>query len=117
MSTPDYPALIRDARVYDVAIRTPLELATNLSRRFGNRILMKREDLQPVFSFKLRGAYNKIAHLSDAAIGWRRNLQLGGQPCAGGGPGGQPTRRARCDRHAGHDAQRSRPMRSRALGA
>jgi threonine dehydratase len=69
MSTPDYPALIRDARVYDVAIRTPLELATNLSRRFGNRILMKREDLQPVFSFKLRGAYNKIAHMSDAAIG------------------------------------------------
>ena len=69
MSTPDYPALIRDARVYDVAIRTPLDPATNLSRRFGNRILMKREDLQPVFSFKLRGAYNKIAHMSDAAIG------------------------------------------------
>lgn len=69
MSTPDYPALIRDARVYDVAIKTPLELARNLSRRVGNRILMKREDLQPVFSFKLRGAYNKIAHLSDAAIG------------------------------------------------
>jgi threonine dehydratase len=46
-----------------VAIETPLEPAPNLSARIGNRILFKREDMQPVFSFKLRGAYNKIAHL------------------------------------------------------
>jgi threonine dehydratase len=69
MDSKDYAALIRDARVYDVAEETPLEVAKNLSRRLGNRVLMKREDLQPVFSFKLRGAYNKIAHLGSDAIG------------------------------------------------
>ena len=46
------------------AVETPLELAANLSSRAGNKILLKREDMQPVFSFKLRGAYNKIASLS-----------------------------------------------------
>jgi threonine dehydratase len=61
-----YLERILKARVYDVAIETPLETATRLSRRIGNTVLLKREDLQPVFSFKLRGAYNKIAHLSDA---------------------------------------------------
>ena len=69
MDTKHYLDLIRDARVYDVAERTPLEVANNLSRRLGNRVLMKREDLQPVFSFKLRGAYNKIAHLGSDEIG------------------------------------------------
>ncbi|HZI78419.1 MAG TPA: threonine ammonia-lyase, biosynthetic, partial [Vicinamibacterales bacterium] len=54
------------SRVYDVARETPLEPAQRLSKRFGNRILFKREDLQPVFSFKLRGAYNKMAHLTAA---------------------------------------------------
>ncbi len=68
MNTKDYLQRIRDAKVYDVADRTPLELARNLSRRLGNRVLMKREDLQPVFSFKLRGAYNKIAGLSDEEL-------------------------------------------------
>src|SRR5215471_11833435 len=62
-----YIERILKARVYDVAIESPLEEAPRLSRRLGNRILLKREDLQPVFSFKLRGAYNRIAHLSDAA--------------------------------------------------
>ncbi len=60
----DYLERILNARVYDVAIESPLEFAPNLSARSGNRILLKREDMQPVFSFKLRGAYNKIAHLS-----------------------------------------------------
>jgi threonine dehydratase len=69
MNTPDYLDLISNAAVYDVATRTPLELAANLSARLGTRILLKREDLQPVFSFKLRGAYNKIASLDDAQIG------------------------------------------------
>ncbi len=69
METTAYLDLIRAARVYDVAEQTPLELARNLSERLGNRVLMKREDLQPVFSFKLRGAYNKIASLSAAEIG------------------------------------------------
>ncbi len=68
MDTKDYLERIRNAKVYDVAEKTPLELARNLSRRLGNRVLMKREDLQPVFSFKLRGAYNKIAALSDAEV-------------------------------------------------
>ena len=63
---PDYLEKILNARVYDVAIETPLELAPNLSARSGNRIWLKREDMQPVFSFKLRGAYNKMVHLTPA---------------------------------------------------
>ena len=63
---PDYLEKILNARVYDVAVETPLEAAPNLSARSGNRILLKREDMQPVFSFKLRGAYNKMAHLTAA---------------------------------------------------
>ncbi len=64
----DYLERILRARVYDVAIETPLELAPNLSARTGNRILLKREDMQPVFSFKLRGAYNKMSQLSPEAL-------------------------------------------------
>jgi threonine dehydratase len=64
----DYLERILRARVYDVALETPLELAPNLSRRLDNQLLLKREDLQPVFSFKLRGAYNKMAHLPPAAL-------------------------------------------------
>lgn len=62
-----YAKKILQARVYDVARETPLEAAPGLSRRLGNKVLLKREDLQPVFSFKLRGAYNKIASLSPEA--------------------------------------------------
>ena len=58
--------LILTSRVYDVAQETPLERARHLSRRLGNQVLLKREDLQPVFSYKLRGAYNRIAHMTDA---------------------------------------------------
>jgi len=60
----DYLERILNAQVYDVAIETPLDPAPGLSARIGNRVLLKREDLQPVFSFKLRGAYNKIVHLT-----------------------------------------------------
>src|SRR5689334_6072005 len=62
-----YLERILKARVYDVATVTPLDSAPRLSRRLVNNILFKREDLQEVFSFKLRGAYNKIAHLSESA--------------------------------------------------
>src|SRR5580698_6009410 len=61
-----YIERILKARVYDVAVETPLEPAPRLSRRLGNQVLLKREDLQSVFSFKLRGAYNKVAHLSES---------------------------------------------------
>jgi threonine dehydratase len=61
---PDYLERILKARVYDVAVETPLDPAPALSARLGNRILLKREDMQPVFSFKLRGAYNKMVHLA-----------------------------------------------------
>ena len=64
----DYLEKILNARVYDVAVQTPLEVAPGLSRRLGNRLLLKREDLQPVFSFKLRGAYNKMANLPAARL-------------------------------------------------
>lgn len=59
-----YLKRILTARVYDVAIESPLEYAPNLSARMGNNVLFKREDMQPVFSFKLRGAYNKMAQLT-----------------------------------------------------
>jgi len=62
----NYIERILRARVYDVAVESPLEPAPRLSRRIGNSVLLKREDMQPVFSFKLRGAYNKIVHLSDS---------------------------------------------------
>jgi threonine dehydratase len=64
----DYLKKILTARVYDVALETELEHAPRLSERIGNRVLLKREDTQPVFSFKLRGAYNKMAHLSAAQL-------------------------------------------------
>src|SRR5258705_8536610 len=60
----DYLQKILTARVYDVAVETPLEPARSLSKRLSNQVLLKREDCQPVFSFKLRGAYNKMAHLT-----------------------------------------------------
>jgi len=63
----NYLERILKAKVYDVAVETPLEPAPRLSRRLDNRVLFKREDLQPVFSFKIRGAYNKIAQLSATA--------------------------------------------------
>jgi threonine dehydratase len=58
--------LILTSRVYDVTHETPFEPAARLSRRLDNQVLLKREDLQPVFSFKIRGAYNRIAHMSAA---------------------------------------------------
>ncbi len=67
----DYLERILTARVYDVAVETPIDLAPGMSERLGNRVLLKREDMQPVFSFKLRGAYNKMAGLS------RKDLKRG----------------------------------------
>ncbi len=64
----DYLKKILTARVYDVAVESALEPAKALSRRLHNKVLLKREDQQPVFSFKLRGAYNKMAQLSDAQL-------------------------------------------------
>jgi threonine dehydratase len=63
-----YVSRIMNARVYDVAIESPLDYARRLSTRLDNSVLLKREDLQPVFSFKLRGAYNKIAQAPRAMI-------------------------------------------------
>ena len=64
LSATDYLKQVLTARVYDVAIESDLDPARNLSRRLHNKVLLKREDQQPVFSFKLRGAYNKMAHLT-----------------------------------------------------
>ena len=68
LSLSDYLQKILTAKVYDVAVETALEPAKNLSKRLGNQVLLKREDTQAVFSFKLRGAYNKMAHLSEAQL-------------------------------------------------
>lgn len=75
----DYLEEILKARVYDVAIDSPLEPAILLSERIGNRVLLKREDMQPVFSFKLRGAYHKIHKL------WREGRLGGGVIAASAG--------------------------------
>jgi threonine dehydratase len=68
MPAQEYLRRILTARVYDVAIESPLEEAPQLTQRLGNRVLLKREDLQPVFSFKLRGAYNKMVNLPPDAL-------------------------------------------------
>src|SRR5690606_2085971 len=67
MST-DYLKRILTSKVYDVAIESSLEFAPQVSKRINNKVWLKREDTQPVFSFKLRGAYNKMAHLSAAEL-------------------------------------------------
>ncbi len=63
-----YLQKILNAQVYDVAIESALEKGTKLSQRLGNNIWLKREDTQPVRSFKLRGAYNKMSKLSTAEL-------------------------------------------------
>src|ERR1041385_9101235 len=96
----DYLERVLKARVYDVAIESPLELAASLSKRLGNRLFIKREDLQPVFSFKLRGAYNKMAGSS---------VMLNSPPPGGdgqerlSGAGAQGARLRRGDRVAARD--------------
>lgn len=65
MTSAELLRLILTSRVYDVAKQTPLDPAHRLSRRIGHEVFLKREDLQPVFTYKIRGAYNRIAHLSD----------------------------------------------------
>ena len=66
MTADEMLRLILTSRVYDVARSTPLDHARRLSARTGHQVFLKREDLQPIFTYKLRGAYNRIAHLSDA---------------------------------------------------
>lgn len=66
--TTAYLQKILTARVYDVAIESPLELAPTLSQRIGNKLYLKREDMQSVFSYKIRGSYNKMAHLTPAQL-------------------------------------------------
>src|SRR5687767_11962357 len=66
-SLSDYAQHILTARVYDVAEETPIDPLPRLSERLGRSVLLKREDLQPVFSFKLRGAYNKIVRMPEDA--------------------------------------------------
>ena len=63
-----YVKRILDAQIYDLVVRTPIDEAPQLSLRLGNRVLLKREDLQPIFSFKLRGAYNKMLSLGKAEL-------------------------------------------------
>jgi threonine dehydratase len=78
-----YIKLIEDASVYDVAINSPITYAPNLSLKEKNKIFLKREDLQPIFSFKNRGAYNKIINLSDSEKKKGCYSCLGGKSCTG----------------------------------
>ena len=68
MDLQDMVRRILTSAVYEVAIETPLDRMAQLSTRLGRDVLLKREDLQPVFSFKIRGAYNRIAQLTDAEL-------------------------------------------------
>ena len=105
MPAQEYLRRILTARVYDVAIESPLERgAARCRERLGNRVLLKREDLQPVRSFKLRGAYNKMAQLPRRAAQARRHRGVGGQPCAGRRAGRPEARLPRGDRDAGDHA-------------
>lgn len=61
----EYLRMILSARVYEIINETPLQEAVNLNFKLGTHIYLKREDLQPVFSFKIRGAYNCLAHLTE----------------------------------------------------
>ena len=74
---------ILTSRVYDVARETPLDHAPRLRTVSATKVLLKREDLQPVFSFKLRGAYNKIAHLGKHEYSSRHHHRERRQPLAG----------------------------------
>ena len=76
---------ILTSRVYEAAIETSLDRQQACRHDLNNRILLKREDQQPVFSFKLRGAYNKIAHLTAARAGKRGDHRLSRKSCPGGG--------------------------------
>ncbi len=95
-----YVKKILTSPVYDVAVETPLQPARSLSERLNNQILLKREDLQPVFSFKIRGAYNKAALTQRGGEGARRGHRLGRQPRPGPGPGGEEAGREGGHRHA-----------------
>ena len=80
-----FDALIKkilSARVYDVATETPVHLAPFLSKRLGRTVFFKREDLQPVYSFKCRGAYNKMVSIPKEILGQRCHRGVGWQSCA-----------------------------------
>jgi threonine dehydratase len=80
-NTPDYLRLILNAKVYEILKETPLVRATNLSAKLGNEIWLKREDLQEVFSFKIRGAYNFMASLSEDER-WKGVITCSAGQCA-----------------------------------
>ena len=100
----EYLRRILTARVYDVAIESPLELAPGLSERRLETGSLKREDLQPIKSFKLRGAYNKMAAVARSAKA-RGDRSVGGQSCARRRACRAETRMSRADRDAGDDAE------------
>ena len=78
---PDYLRLILNSKVYEMVKETPLVFAPNLSAKLGNRIFLKREDLQEVFSFKIRGAYNFMANLSEEER-WKGVVTCSAGQCA-----------------------------------
>lgn len=80
-NTPDYLRLILTAKVYEILKETPLVLAANLSAKLGNEIWLKREDLQEVFSFKIRGAYNFMASLNSEER-WKGVVTCSAGQCA-----------------------------------
>ena len=115
MST-DYLKRILTSKVYDVATESPLEFAPQISARTNNNFFLKREDTQAVFSFKLRGAYNKMANLSQAELKRGVICRLGRQPCPRRCPVGAQAGLPGGYRHAHHHARKSRSMPYRPLG-
>ena len=109
----EYLKRILNARVYEITDETPLDPAPALSARIGNQVWLKREDTQPVFSFKLRGAYNKMALLSPEERARGCHRRLGRQPCTGRGPVGPETGLPGRHRHAHHHARTEGGRRAR----
>ena len=108
---PDYLRLILTSRVYDITQETPLTLGVNLSTKLGVKVLLKREDLHPVFSFKIRGAYNKMAHIPEddkwkgvvacsAGISTSTLITKERKPCSRGRIFGQAVKYTFNNRHA-----------------
>jgi hypothetical protein len=81
----NYVKKILGSKVYDLAVESPLSRAPQLSRRLGLNVSLKREDMQSVYSFKLRGAYNKMAQLTEAEKATWGDYRIGRQSCSRSG--------------------------------
>ncbi len=105
VSASEYLKKILLAPVYEAAVNSDFDLMNRLSGELGNQIYLKREDQQPVKSFKLRGAYNRICQLSQAQLEKRRDCCISREPCSRDGLRGEEETNSCHDCHAGNHAR------------